>query len=450
MNVVFIVSDTLRRDHLGCYGNEWIRTPCIDRLAAESVVFDGHYAASFPTMPGRADYYTGRWTFTYMRWQPLPADAVILPELLQKAGYTTLGVADTPFFDRRGYNYDRGFREFIRVPGQAVDERARRASLRRYEEDCCACASMMEACRLLEHYRKEPFFLYIDTWDPHEPWNPPAWYVERYLPGYDGRLIAPCYARWQEQGFTEEDMEVARASYAGEVSMVDRWVGHLLEKLEAMNLWDSTAVVLTTDHGFYFGEHGGLFGKLLGTGGTYGAVEKAAQVTQHWFRSPLYEEIVHIPLMLKVPGVSAARTGALTSAVDLMPTVLELAGVDAPDTVQGMSLLPATRQAGWRGREVTFSSLPLHNLDEATKVVDGFLRGVREYQPISITTEKWNLQYAAAGEPVELYDLQGDPAQSQNVAEANPDVVGRLHGEFLGLLDQCPVAEHHRKVRASL
>lgn len=450
MNIVFICADTLRRDHLGCYGNPWIHTPRLDRLAQESLVFDRYYAASFPTMPTRADYFTGRWTFTYMGWAPLAPGEILLPELMQKAGYTTLGVADTPFFDRQGYNYDRGFREFIRVPGQNVEERARRAGLRRFEEDCCACATMVEAAHVLEHYRKDKFFLYVDTWDPHEPWNPPPWYVERYLPEYDGRLIAPCYAKYQEHGFSEEDMRVARATYAGEVSMVDRWVGHLLDALEAMHLMEETAIIFTTDHGFYFGEHDGYFGKMIGTGGTYGAVKKAAIVTQTWFRSPLYEELAHIPLMVRMPGGKPGRVAGLASAVDLMPTVLEMAGVDGPAIMQGQSLLPATRDPEWAGREVVFTSAPLHNLNDKTRVVDHFLRDVSQYQPVSITGRRWNLHYAAAGEPVELFDLESDPAQSRNVADEHPDEVKRLHGELLQLLEDSPATAENRQVRASL
>ena len=450
MNIIFICADTFRRDHLGCYGNESIYTPCLDKLAKESLVLDRHYAASFPTMPTRADYFTGRWTFTYMGWNPLAASEVLLAEVLAEAGYKTLGVVDTPFSSVGDYNYDRGFREYIPVPGQRLEGRARCAGERRFEEDCCACRTMIEAGRLLEFYRKDKFFLYVDTWDPHEPWNPPPWYTERYMPDYDGRLVAPCYARYQEQGISDEDMAVARATYAGEVSMVDHWVGYLLQKVESMNLADSTAIFFTTDHGFYFGEHGGLFGKMVGTGGTYGAVEMTNVTTQTWFRSPLYEEIAHVPAIMRIPGATPGRTPALTSAVDIMPTLLELAGVETPETVQGTSFLPATRDAAWHGREVVFSSPPLYNLDETSQVVDHYHRDISEYQPTSITSGKWCLLYAAAGEPVELYNLDADPRQSTDVADANPDVVRTLHAEFVKLLDGCPVAEKHKNVRMTI
>ncbi len=449
MNIVLICADTLRADYLGCYGNDWTHTPRLDALAAESIVFDRYYAASFPTMPNRADVFTGRWTYTYTGWQPLADEEVLLAELLRGAGMKTLAAVDTPFFIGKGYNYDRGFDEFVRVPGQAVDERARLASLRRFEEDCCACATMVEAGRLLEHYRKDRFFLYVDTWDPHEPWNPPPWYVERYLAGYDGRMVAPCYRRYQDQGLTEDDMKVARATYAGEVSMVDRWVGYLLDKLESLNLARNTAVIFVSDHGFYFGEHGGLFGKLVGSGGTYGSVEKATQVTQTWFRSPLYEQLTRIPLIMRVPGIGHSRTDGLASVVDLMPTVLELAGVRPPDVVQGRSVL-AAKDDSWPGRDVLFSSTPLLSLRQTTRLVDDFIRGVLEYQPVSIREKRWNLHYAAVGEAVELFDLDNDPGQERNVASEHGDVVERLHARFVEHLRECPTAQVHLRERERL
>jgi len=138
-NVVMIVSDTFRRDHLGAYGNRSIRTPNLDRLAAGSVVFDHHRISSFPTMPARADFLTGRFSFTFMGWEPLPAQLDTLPAMLSRAGYLTMGVVDTPFFIRDGYGYDRGFDDFIWIRGQGDDtrpqERADARALWRTERD---------------------------------------------------------------------------------------------------------------------------------------------------------------------------------------------------------------------------------------------------------------------------------------------------------------------------
>ena len=96
-NVLVIVSDTFRRDHLGVYGHPWIRTPNLDAFARSAVVFDGHTISSFPTMPARANILTGTFSFTHISWEPLPRHLVTMPEVLSRAGYHTMGVVDTPF-----------------------------------------------------------------------------------------------------------------------------------------------------------------------------------------------------------------------------------------------------------------------------------------------------------------------------------------------------------------
>src|SRR5512136_3101009 len=110
MNVIWIVSDTVRRKDVGAYGNKTIHTPSLDALAAKSVRFDNHYAASFPTMPARADFLTGRWTMSFMKWSPLPKEETVLGELLSDKGIHTSAIVDTPFYLRNAMGYDRGFR----------------------------------------------------------------------------------------------------------------------------------------------------------------------------------------------------------------------------------------------------------------------------------------------------------------------------------------------------
>src|SRR5919112_854878 len=138
-NVVVIVADTFRRDHLGAYGNPRIRTPHLDEFARSSVVFDRHVISSFPTMPARADILTGTFSYTHMGWEPMPRHLTTLPGVLSKAGYHTMGVVDTPFFIRNGFGYDRGFDDFMWVRGQGDDtrphERADARSTWRSEED---------------------------------------------------------------------------------------------------------------------------------------------------------------------------------------------------------------------------------------------------------------------------------------------------------------------------
>ena len=121
LNVVLLVADTFRRDHVGCYGCDWIKTPNLDRLAAEGVVFDRAYTGSYPTVPCRKDVMTGRWTFPWTGWSPLEKDLKIIPQVMRTAGYTTQFVLDTPHLIKDGYNFDRGWHGWHWVRGQETD-----------------------------------------------------------------------------------------------------------------------------------------------------------------------------------------------------------------------------------------------------------------------------------------------------------------------------------------
>ena len=113
MNVIWMVSDTFHRDHLGSYTNSYIRTPSLDAVAASAVRFNNHYSAGFPTMPTRADHQTGHWTMSFMGWEPLPAGVTTLAEIVAGKGMHTAASVDTPYHLRVGMNYDRGFQSFF-------------------------------------------------------------------------------------------------------------------------------------------------------------------------------------------------------------------------------------------------------------------------------------------------------------------------------------------------
>jgi arylsulfatase A-like enzyme len=445
-NVVMIVSDTLRRDYLGCYAGTAARTPNVDALAARSAVFERYYAGAFPTMPTRADYFLGKWTFTFMTWEPLPRNQTTLSQILTQAGIRTLAVVDTPFYVANGYGYDRGFQHFIELLTQPGRRQRRLIPEPRVSEyDYCAPRTFMTAEQALEQVYKDRFFLLVDTWDPHEPWDPPEWYVRPYKPDYDGRVVAPPYNYYQKAGLSDDDVATARACYAGECTMVDRWVGRLLERLESLGIAEQTAVLFTSDHGFHFGEHGGLFGKMI-------RHETWVRGRPAWARSPLYEEIAHIPLIIHVPGLPPHRVPQLASAIDLMPTILDLLGVPVPEGLglHGRSLVPLLQDASAPGREIVVTAMPLANPGQSVRVVDSVLRQVMEYQPVTISTPEWSLLYAARGEPVELYHLPSDPRQTTNVADRHPGVVQDLHRTYVALLEETGTAEEYLAPRREL
>ncbi len=180
MNVIWIVTDTFRRDHLGAYGNDYIHTPTLDALAASSVRFDTHYATAFPTMSTRADHFTGRWTMSFMGWQPFVDDVTTLGSILSDEGIHTAAVIDTPFYWRHGFNYDRGFQTFFTVQGQEGSptrvrkighhESRNTVAWWRKESDRNVAKTMVQAGDWLErHYTRSGSF---STWTPGTPRSP--------------------------------------------------------------------------------------------------------------------------------------------------------------------------------------------------------------------------------------------------------------------------------------
>jgi arylsulfatase A-like enzyme len=426
VNVVVIVCDTLRRDHLGAYGNTWIHTPHFDRFAEESVVFDGHLMSSFPTMPARADLMTGRSSFAFMTWAPLPPHLPTVAEAFRDAGYLTTAIVDTPFYVRNGFGYDRGFHDFVWIRGQGdssrLEERADARATWVGESDRYAARTTTAASEWLERHVDERFFLVVDTWDPHEPWNPPAYYTRRYLADYAGEEVQPPYAKWRDAGLSERDLEVAHATYCGEVTMVDTWVGRLLEKIELVGIAERTIVAITSDHGFYFGEHGYL-GKSVW-------VEEAR--TQTW--SPLYGELTRIPLLLRVPGIPPGRRSALTSTPDLAPTLLELAGLPPLGAATGRSFASVLDGAD-EHRPFVVSSWPLeYQKGRISVAVDSWPRTVARDLPLTVTTPTHSLLVGGPDDPVELYDLAADPGETHNIAPDEPEHVVDLLIDAIELL----------------
>jgi len=445
VNFIIIISDTFRRDHLGCYGNDWISTPHIDRFAERALLFENAYSASFPTVPHRRDVLTGRFTASYTPWAPLSRDEVVLPEVLKARDYMSMMVCDCPHILENGYHYDRGFDGWEWIRGQESDRwktypevpeehcdpakirnadgmrrlHRRNVAGRQFESDTFVARTMTEASRWLEKsYERENFFLYVDTFDPHEPWDAPQWYVDMYDPGYKGDVVDyPLYAR--TDFLSEAELKHARALYAAEVTLVDRWVGRLLEKIEDLGLLENTLVMFTTDHGFLHGEHG-IIGKSL---------ISARRVSY----VPLYEEITHIPLIVSYPGAEPGRRQAVVQPMDFMPTILELAGIEPPETVHGRSFAPVLRGETDEHREFA--------------VAVPYMKG--DSVPATVTCGRWSavLWSAPKGEGTVidravdgiakaqvadeehqdlLFDLERDPRQQHNLAAEHPDVVAEL------------------------
>ena len=433
MNVILIVADTFRYDYIGANGNPWIKTPSLDRLASESAVFDRAYTASFPTIPNRTDLMTGRYGEPLHPWAPLSWDALTLPEILAGHGYVTMLIHDTPHLVNYGFGFDRPFHGWEFIRGNEVDrwrtgparsiklptspgkwrfpetfyaQYLRNVAGRQHERDYFAPRVMRAAMNWLEENRDhDRFFLWIDSFDPHEPWDPPRHYVEMYDPEYDGPEVT--YPRHGPDDFlTPEERKHCKALYAAEVTMVDRWVGLLLDHLAAIGLADDTLVIFTADHGAAVGDHG-----------------------QQWKSAPLYEEIARIPLMIRHPqGVGKGmRTAALVQPPDLMPTILSALGLEVPREVQGRSLWPLITAERDRVRDLAVAGpSPLPRAPGLPPVPS----------PLSVTDGEWSLIAGPDRSRWQLYDLRHDPGQLRNVVAAQPEVATRLFEGLLSFLEE--------------
>ncbi|MSU88703.1 sulfatase-like hydrolase/transferase [Rhodobacteraceae bacterium 2CG4] len=350
MRSILVLFDSLNARALSCYGGA-VPTPNFDRLAARTTVFDTHYVGSMPCMPARRDLQTGRLNFLHRSWGPLEPFDVTLTGQMAGAGIHSHLVTDHyHYFEAGGATYHTAFTTWDVVRGQEADPWAfRPADLDRLErethphqfegdrkgyrlqgalnrarilgEKAYPCAQTFDgALAFLDAHRDtDDWFLQIETFDPHEPFIAPPEIRERFPTGYDGPTLDwPRYQRSGALGAAEEDE--LRANYTALVAHCDAQLGRLLDRMDAENLWDDTALIVTTDHGFLLGEHD-WWGKN---------------------RMPFWDEIARIPLFLHAPGhPRVARCGALTQTMDLMPTLLDLHGLEIPDTVLGTSVLPA-------------------------------------------------------------------------------------------------------------
>lgn len=458
MNVITILLDTLRRDHLGCYGNEWIRTPTIDALARRSTVFEKAYVASYPCMPNRRDIWTGRYEFPWRGWGRLEPTDIDFPSVLKLADRVSMLVTDHFHLWRAGsgnYHWNFGGFELIRgqesdnwktgrsieprypaapdklaqhLPRHHVEQYLRNIAGRTEEQDWFFPQVAQRAIEWLDqNHGQKDFCLFIDSFDPHEAWDPPRKYWEPYDPGYNGEDITwPSYGAADR--YARAELRHIRALYAGKLTMVDTWLAKLMARVEELGLMDNTVIILTTDHGIMLGEH-----NVIGKPST------------NFPDSNLYEELVHVPLLVYVPNAPPGRCAELVQPVDLFATILDACGVSPPEGSHGASLLrlaggdgPWSRTHAWWGR-----------FGEAIGITDGrwvllkWPDGDRN-EPLywySRTPPEWTPFYTFIGPPEldrfpigvkrgqrasALYDMATDPAQERDLSRERPDELARL------------------------
>ena len=430
MNLVLITLDSLRSDYVGFNGNTWVKTQNLDKFAGEGVYFKHAYPEALPTIPVRRTLHTGRRCFPNRDWNinskpqtpgwiPIPDGQLSLAEVLFAKGYQTALATDVFHTFRPGMNFHKGFEEWHWVRGQECDrfhtgstvmdfnhdkhytsrmnrESRKYTDLKMYlknsafresEEDYYCAQVFRSGARWLEqNYDTDKWFLCLDCFDPHEPWDPPQYYRDMYNPGYKGtEIYCPDYVTDYREVMTAEELQHVKALYAGEVTMVDYWLGYFLNKLEHLGLADHTAVVICSDHGFQLGDNNYL-GK---------------------YPTGLFDCLMNLFMAIRWPGCknNGHVVDGLVSNMDLYPTIFQMLGMDAPEWAEGRSLIPAMNGDSNNTREYVTSMYKNH----------GWIRN-QDY------TFFCRLDYT----DLNLYGNHSDPEQSNNLAGQKPEICKRM------------------------
>jgi arylsulfatase A-like enzyme len=481
------------------------KTPRLDQFAQESYVFDNAYLSSFPTIPNRYDLMSGNFGFVDHEWQPLPASTVTLQQVLSASGLVTQLIADNPHMVEMGFNYERGFDAWDWIRGQETDKwqtspktvdlppevakklrtphffktYLRNTSWWQGEEDRFTPRTLQAACNWLDRNQdQDQFFLWIDLFDPHEPWDAPQHYVDLYNPGYQGLEITyPDNGFWREF-LTEDELRHMQALYLAEVSMVDRWFGRLLDKVEELGMTEDTAVIFMSDHGYLFGEHN-LSGKSLFTEENGNTLYEAI---------PMYAELRRIPLLIRLPGqVQGQHIDALVQTPDLTPTILEMAGLVTTETIGGQAAVQALQCGVFYTASWEFDPTAIHG-QSLMPLLRGETGRLREMAVASntlihhtpalakcaiITEDGWCLHYSGSYDHVEpggklftltltdpnetripldpaLYYLPDDPKEQNNLIHQNEDLAREIHERYVRWLEEAGTPPEHLAGRRRL
>jgi arylsulfatase A-like enzyme len=399
-NVLIVSLDTLRPDHLGCYGYERNTSPEIDRFCRDAIRFDRAIAQAPSTLPSHASMLTStlpRQHAAFLtRKSALASGVTTLPEILRAAGYTTVsyngGAQLAP-----EWGLDRGFDIYESVRPKQAHGDAFSGQVDRFDH------TVEVAARWFREQRAEPFFAFLHSYEVHHPYTPTAENLRLFERDYSGELprdITASLLRSVNRGsptLTRADFDHIVSTYDAEIRSADAAFGDLMAFLRARGLYDEMLIVLMSDHGEEFGEHG-----LMG-----------------WHSHTLYDELLRVPLVIKLPNSRFAGRVVTDPVrlIDVAPTVLEVLGLPPAHAFVGESLL------AFFEAQSAVSRPAISQQDTARRDV------------LSLRTDRWKLYRG------KLFDLEADRLEQRDVAGTHPEIAASLQARLDELLEQTSVGE---------
>jgi arylsulfatase A-like enzyme len=418
-NVLLVSIDTLRADHLSCYGYERLTTPRIDALAQEGVLFERTFATTSWTLPSHISMLTGLtisahgicddrlWTRTDEdgEAEPVTLAGTFLPERLAEAGYRTGGFYTWKYLEPR-FGFGPGFEVYERLGHTfysyppvakrfeelraAADTAGLKALLAEYPElfDASRQSSPETIDRALEwidEVRESPFFCFVHLFDAHDPYTPPPPFDTHFDPDYEGAITGKRVAAADSPvrgDMDPRDLEHVIALYDGGIAWVDSEVGRLVDQLKERALLENTIVVITSDHGEEFFEHG-----------------------NKTHRHSLHVESVHVPLIMRWPAgiAQGLSVPSATGIIDIAPTLYGLLGLSAPEGIVGSDLSRVVRGEAENSERTYLTELLLFDYGAVPHRRVGLLRGSEHTLLRAVGSEPWEAT---------RYDLEVDPRES--------------------------------------
>lgn len=404
-NVLLVSIDSLRADHLSAYGYTRETSPQIDMLAAGGAMFEHAFSTTSWTLPSHIALFTSMHDLVHgvvFHDRALDPLRTTLPEVFQQHGYATAGFYSGPYLVP-AFGFGRGFDTYVPCMDYLDPEALERtefapASHQASHSDVTSPCLRDAVVSWLDEAPARPFFLFLHMWDVHYDYIPPPEYARRFTdPDHESPIDFTGFQRNRaiNRRMNPRDLAHLIGLYDGEIAYTDHHLGQIVARLEALGLLDDTLIVVTSDHGDAFFEHG---------------------VKGH--QNDLYDEVLHIPLIFSWPGQVQAgqRYAEQVSIIDVMPTVLALAGLPTPPEALGRDLSPLLR--GERATEAAGSTV-FAELTVFGKSYDLKLRALRTPQYKAI------LELPASGGTLPrgvVYDLSTDPGEQRPVGAERPDL----------------------------